>query len=208
MSLSNEDMSAKPIAFSPINLMGVLKAISVALVLGLSLTACGGSSQKWKEEVQLSDGKVIVIERELVLERGGDEWASNRKGVKPEERFIRFSDINGSGKLIEWRSVKKDISTRPEIPLILDVMTGQWVIFSTIPKPNGCLMYNKYLYKNGVWVEEKLPPTFEQRATNLYIFQNEGFSRIDLNKKRENIDDIRNHRLVQVGPSHPNCKGM
>lgn len=184
------------------------KTISLTLILGASLTACGSGSEKWKEEVQLSDGKVIVVERELVLESGGDEWASNRRGVKPKERYIRFTDNNGSGKLIEWRSTKKDISTRPEIPLILDLMVGQWVIFSTIPKPNGCLMYNKYLYQNGAWVEEKLPPTFEQRTTNLYLFQNEGLSHIDLNKKRENIADIRNHRLVQVGPSHPNCKGM
>jgi len=190
------------------NLFKVVTAVSSGMILTISLTACGAGSEKWKEEVQLSDGKVIVVERELVLERGGDEWAANRRGVKPKERHIRFADTNGSGKLVEWRSVKKDISTRPEIPLILDVMTGQWVIFSTIPKPNGCLMYNKYIYKNGVWVEEKLPPTFEQRATNLYLFQNEGLSHIDLNKKRENIDDIRNHRLVQVGPSHPNCKGM
>lgn len=189
-------------------LLNTFKTIGLALILGASLTACGAGSEKWKEEVQLSDGKVIVIERELVLESGGDEWASNRRGVKPKDRYIRFSGTNGSGTLIEWRSVKKDISTRPEIPLVLDVIAGQWVIFSTIPKPNGCLVYSKYLYRNGVWEEEKLPPTFEQRTTNLYIFQNEGLSYIDLNKKRENITDYRNTRFVDVGPTHPNCKGL
>ena len=186
----------------------LFKVIGFGLIMGVSMTACGAGSIKWKEEVQLSNGKVIVVERELVLESGGDEWSSNRKGVKPKERYIRFIDTDGSNKKIEWRSIKKDISTRPEIPLILDVMTGQWVVFSTIPKPNGCLMYNKYIYQNGIWVEEKLPPTFEQRTTNLYLFQNEGLNYIDLNKKRENIDDIRNDGLVQVGPSHPNCSGM
>ena len=186
----------------------LFKVIGFGLIMGVSMTACGAGSIKWKEEVQLSNGKVIVVERELVLESGGDEWSLNRKGVKPKERYIRFIDTDGSNKKIEWRSIKKDISTRPEIPLILDVMTGQWVVFSTIPKPNGCLMYNKYIYQNGIWVEEKLPPTFEQRTTNLYLFQNEGLNYIDLNKKRENIDDIRNHRFVQVGPSHPNCSGM
>lgn len=189
-------------------ILKAFKTIGLTLILGVSMTACGAGSIKWKEEVQLRDGKVIVVERELVLEAGGDEWASNRKGVKPKERYIRFIDKDGSNKKIEWRSLKKDISTRPEIPLILDVMTEQWVIFSAIPKPNGCLIYNKYLYKNGVWIEEKLPPAFEQRTTNLYLFQNEGLSYIDLNKKRENIDDIRNHRLVQVEPLHPNCSGM
>lgn len=188
--------------------LNAIKVIALALVLGVSLTACGAGREKWKEEVQLSNGKVIVVERELVLERGGDEWASNRKGVKPKERYIRFTDTNSSGKLVVWRSLKSSPQRRPEIPLVLDSSNGEWVVFSAVAKAGGCLMYNKYLYQNGTWTEEKLPPTFEQRATNLYIFQNEGLSHIDLNKKRENIDDIRNHRLVQVGPSHPNCKGL
>lgn len=190
------------------NYLKVFKTISLGLILGASLTACGAGSEKWKEEVLLSDGKVIVVERELVLERGGDEWASNRRGVKPKERHIRFTDTNGSGKLIEWRSTKISPQTWPEIPLVLDKLAGQWVIFSSVAKAGGCQIYSKYRYQNGVWVEEKLPPTFEQRATNLYLFQNEGLSHIDLNKKRENIDDIRNHLYTQVGPEHPNCKGL
>jgi len=189
-------------------LLKVFKTTGLALILGASLTACGEGSIKWKEEVQLSDGKIIVVERELVLESGGDEWASNRKGVKPKERRITFTDNGGSGKLIEWHSIKNSPQRRPEIPLILDSMNGEWVVFSAVAKAGGCLMYNKYLYRNGVWVEDKLPPTFEQRITNLYVFQNEGLSYIDLNKKRENFADIRNDRLVQVGPMHPNCNGL
>ena len=184
------------------------KTISLALILGASLTACGAGSEKWKEEVQLSDGKIIIVERELVLESGGDEWASNRRGAKPKERFIRFADANNPKKNIEWRSLKNSPQRRPEIPLILDSINAEWVVFSAVAKAGGCLMYNKYAYQNGVWVEEKLPPTFEQRATNLYIFQNEGLSHIDLNKKRENIKDVRNDRYIQIGPTHPNCKGL
>ena len=189
-------------------LLKAFKTFGFALVLGVSLNACGASNIEWKEEVQLSNGKVIVVERELVLESGGDEWASNRKGVKPKERFIRFTDTNGSGKLLEWRSLKNSPQRRPEIPLILDSINGEWVVFSSVAKAGGCLIYNKYTYQNGVWVEERLPPTFEQRITNLYIFQNEGLSHVDLNKKRENIADYRNTRYIQVGPSHPNCKGL
>jgi Ca2+-binding RTX toxin-like protein len=54
------------------NYLKVCEIIGLALVLGVSLVGCGAGSEKWKEEVQLSDGKVIVIERELVLEAGGD----------------------------------------------------------------------------------------------------------------------------------------
>lgn len=180
------------------------------LLLGLvaSVVACGAGSYKWKEEVQLSDGRVVVVERELILEGGGDEWASNRRGVKPKEELVRFTDINSSGQLIEWRSTKISPQTYPELPLILDNLAGEWVMFSSVAKAGGCQIYSEYRYKNGVWVEEKLPPTFEQRATNLYVFQNEGLSFIDLNKKHENLKDIKNRRFVQVGPTHPNCAGL
>lgn len=188
--------------------MNLFSKTLLILTLGGSVTACGAGSEKWKEEVQLSDGRIIVVERELVLERGGDEWASNRRGVKPKERFIRFTDTDDSGKFIVWHSTKISPQTWPELPLVLDKLAGQWVIFSSVAKAGGCQIYSKYLYRNGVWVEEKLPPTFEQRATNLYLFQNEGLSHIDLNKKRENIADIRNHLYTQVGPEHPNCKGL
>lgn len=185
-----------------------LLLIGLVLVLGANLTACGAGSEKWKEEVQLSDGRVIVIERELVLERGGDEWASNHRGVKPKENRFRFTNPDGSGNVIEWHSIKNSPQRRPEIPLILDIVSDQFVVFSSVAKSGGCRIYLKYIYQNGVWVEEKLPSTFEQLATNLYVFQNEGLKFINLEKKRENIADIRNQRFVEVGPKHPNCKGL
>ena len=182
--------------------------LTLLFVMGLAITACGAGSEKWKEEVQLSDGKIIVVERELVLESGGDEWASNRSGVKPKENRIRFPSLDNSEKTVEWHSIKKSPQTYSEIPLILDVISGQLVIFSSVVRAGGCQMYSKYIYQNATWVEEKLPPTFEQHATNLYIFQNEGLSFINLQKKRENIEDMRNIWAVTVGSTHPNCKGL
>lgn len=189
-------------------LLWTFKTIGLALILGGSITACGAGSEKWKEEVQLSDGRIIVIERELVLESGGDEWASNRRGVKPKEDRLRFPNPDGSGNVIEWLSIKKDISTWPELPLILDIESGHPIIFSSVSDSRGCRIYSKYLYQNDKWLEEKLPPIFEKRVTNLYVFQNEGLKFINLGKKRENISDIRNQRFVEVGPKHPNCKGL
>ena len=189
--------------------MRVFKAISLGLILCMSMTSCGAGSEKWREEVQLRDGKVIMVDRELVLESGGDEWAANRRGVKPKENRLSFPNPDGSDKIIEWHSTKIDISTRPEIPLVLDKLSGQWVIFSAIPQPNGCWVYNKYLYQNGVWVEEKLPQSFERRSTNLFIFRSVDRQEfINLDAKRKNISDVRSKRLAQVGPTHPNCKGL
>lgn len=191
-------------------LLQAFKTIGLALILGVSLTACGNS--KWKEEVQLSDGKIIVVDRELISEGGGDEWAANPSGTKPKEYRIQLADPNDSKKLIEWHSVKKS-GTWPEIPLILDVSSGKLVIFSSVTNNVGCLMYNKYLYQNGAWIEEELPPTFEQLATNLFIMRKKDFKKfIDLKTKQEVVSKHfsadRSDRYDQVGPTHPNCKGL
>ena len=123
--------------------------LGLLLMMGLVITACGAGSIKWDEEVQLSDGKVIVVERELVLESGGDEWASNRSGVSPKENRMRFPNPDGSGKMIEWHSIKKSPQIYPEIPLILDIISGRLVVFSSVAKAGGCQIYSKYLYQNG-----------------------------------------------------------
>ena len=83
--------------------------LGLLLMVGLSMTACGASSEKWKEEVQLSDGKVIVVERELIREGGGDEWANNRSLSKPKEYRIQFSDSNDSKKMRLRKSRKTEI---------------------------------------------------------------------------------------------------
>lgn len=188
------------------------KTIGLALILGVSLAACGGN-EKWREEVQLSDGKIIIVERELIMEGGGDEWAANRSLSKPKEYRIQFADPDGSGKITKWHSIKKGITFWPEIPLILDVVFGQLVLFSSVANPAGCLMYNKYLYQNGVWVEEKLPSTFEQRASNLFLLRDKDFKKyIDIKTKLEIVSKHysadRSDRYDQVGPTHPNCKGL
>ena len=188
--------------------------LGLLLMVGLSMTACGASSEKWKEEVQLSDGKVIVVERELIREGGGDEWANNRSLSKPKEYRIQFSDSNDSKKMIEWHSTKKSPATWPEIPLILDVISGQFVVFSSLAKAGGCQVYNKYLYQNGTWVEEKLPPNFERRTTNLFVTGNgDALKRFVDVKTKQAI--IKEHGGVYpyasydyVGPTHPNCKGL
>jgi hypothetical protein len=188
------------------------KKLGLALIIGLSLTGCGGN-EKWEEEVQLSNGKIIVIERELIMEGGGAEWASNRSLSKPKEYRIQFADPNDAKKMIEWYSRKKSTDTWPEIPLVLDILQGKVVVFSSTSRSGGCLIYNKYIYQNGAWVEENLPPTFEQRTTNLFVFREKDFKKfIDVKIKQVVINEHGGvypyARYDLVGPTHPNCKGI
>lgn len=179
------------------------------LSLAASMTACGAGSEKWKEEVQLSDGRVIVIERELVLESGGDEWASNRSGSKPKENRVKFTHPDHPGEIIEWRTRKLDIQRWPEFPLILDMEHGQLVLFTDVFTSVGCNRYSKYLYQNGAWVEEQLPTRFEAKNTNLFLFRSRDYKEfIDLETKRKNIADVRSKDRRQVGPTNPDCSHL
>lgn len=184
-----------------------LKIIGLAVALATSLTACGASTITWKEEVQLSDGKVIVVERETIYERGGAEWASNSAGLKPKEDGIRFEYPIGSGKWVEWRTTKKDLQTYPETPLVFDVYSNQPTIFSLVAISLGCEVYSKYVYKNGTWAEESLPDLFEQHPTNLLFASQRNLPKLlKLADKKKRNDDIGHRKaLYQVGPNRKVC---
>lgn len=180
------------------------------LLLGItSMTACGflgfGSTEKWKEEVKLSDGRIIVVEREIENESGGDEWASNRSGLKPKEYYIRFVHPDGSGQKIEWRA-KISSDTYPEIPLILDMDSGHLVMYALMGVGPGCEVYNKYIYRNGVWSEETLPEKFEPQVSNLLVKGRDIPKYVSLEMKR-NIDESGHSRreVRQAGPNRKIC---
>jgi len=170
------------------------------------MSACS-STEKWKEEVQLSDGRIIVVERETVRERGGDEWASNRSGTKPKEYRIRFTRPDGSGQMIEWRSTKKDDGMWPEIPLVFDIESGHPTIFSLVAISVGCEIYSKYVYRNGTWMEEPLPDQFSQRPTNLFFGDGNDMPKfVNLAEKHKRNSGIGYRRaLKQVGPARKVC---
>ena len=172
------------------------------------MSACSGT-EKWKEEVQLSDGEIIVIDRETLREGGGDEWASNRSGSKPKEYRVKFSHPSALGKIIEWHSTKVDSQTWPESPLLLDLDNAQPVVFSILSITAICDVYSKYVYQNGVWIEEALSEKFAERTSNLFIGGGVDMPKlIDLAAKRRAIDDGGyRDSLKQVGPTKKVCGG-
>lgn len=185
----------------------LFKVIGLALTLAVTMNACGVGSQKWGEEVQLSDGNVLIVERETIHKRGGSEWASNSSGAKPEQRYIRFSSPDGSGKIIEWRTTKVDSQTWPEKPLILDIEGGRTIVFSLVSISTACERYSKYVFQNGLWTEEALPEKIQQRTTNLFIRDGMDMPKlVDLETKRkENSENGYRHSLRQVGPARQVC---
>jgi hypothetical protein len=177
------------------------------LAMGVSLIACEPSGHKWGEEVLLSDDRIIVIERETLVERGGDEWAHNRAGVKPREYRIRFAAPDGSGRTIEWKSIKRSEMRWPEQPLILDVEGGQPIVFTTVSFAPGCEVYVKYRYQDGAWVELLLTERFEERQSNLLIRDGVEMPKfVNLQDKRRENESIDYRRALKyVGPRRKVC---
>lgn len=186
-----------------------LKAFFISVfTLFLVGSGCSVHSEKWKEEVQLSDGRVIVVERETLRERGGDELVLNRSGSKPKEHRVRFPNPDAPGTFIEWKSTKRSPSTWPEVPLILDFVDGQFIVMTSVFPPRGCEMYSKYIYRNGTWTEEALPEKFEQRKTNLLIRDGIDMPKfVSLQEKTtSNAKPGYDKSLRQVGPNRQICE--
>mgnify|MGYP000846839416 CR=1 FL=1 len=186
------------------NRLAPVMACCWLLLVAMGLNACSRSS--WKEEVQLSDGRVIVVERQTYYESGGGEWAHNRTLSKPKEERILFSNPNGSGQVIEWRSTKLSPAGWPENPLILDIEASVPIVFSIGVTSTGCSQYFKYRYINGMWAEEVLPFRFESRKTNLYLRDGGDISKVTLEEKHNRNDSVDYPKWAkQVGPSLHVC---
>jgi hypothetical protein len=180
-----------------------------ALMSGLlfSLTGCT-KNVRWQEEVQLSTGEVIVIDREVKHAGGGAAWPQGQGSI-PKEHIIRFRAPAHGDRLIEWHSTRLDKSTYAELPLALDVDADKtWMIFTRLPLGGACSQYLKYAFKNGVWVEVRLPEKIGVHRTNLFLAasSNDISGLIGIAEKtRVNANPGYPRALRQVGPNRFWC---
>ena len=148
-----------------------LSLAPLVLIVLLSLTACAtqsggiGHTMRWKEEVKLYDGQVIVVERLYNL---GGYLAIESHNRSPLDETLTFT-LPDSGKAIVWKTEFND-SPEPNSlgPLLLDVVDG---IPYLATSPAGCIAYNKwgrpnppyvlFKYVNEAWLRiplEAFPP--------------------------------------------------
>jgi len=182
------------------------------------LAGCTRKSTHWQEEVKLSTGEMIVVERETnFIPRGAlyNLPGDTRWHADSTEIAFRYSKIQ-TGK-IEWKSERKDFQSipNPEKPLLLDLTKdGEPVIMTSLYDKSlkggrvVCIAYYRYQYRNGHWENVPLPDTFPKREANLFqhYFDQTRQGRLDLNTKKKLIKEkpplawYRN-----IGPERSKC---
>ncbi len=177
------------------------------ILIALAVLLLGGCAKTvtWKEEVELSDGRVIVVERETLNVPGGDEIAHG-SGYRPTESRIRI-DL-GRGFSSEWRSTKVDSNRWPENPLVLDIANGDVTVMSAVPTTPACVLYSKYVFRQGVWKEESLSEEFTSREANLYLGRSQKMPDfVDLTTKNKANRDVRYpQHFRRIGPHRTFCQ--
>lgn len=111
----------------------MIKSILVILA-ALVLAGCGGS-RNWKEEVQLADKRVIVIDRSDKLGNPLDQEPGNWEFGPPVVGFRLRVPLEGSWGSVTWES-------GPHlIPLALGIKDG-WPYIAA--SPNTCAAYDMF----------------------------------------------------------------
>lgn len=145
---------------------GLLRAFStiiLILTLGVTLSACAGlfnHSKGWKEEIQLNDGRVIVVERFFNL--GGYPGYDARERALLDQT-ITFS-LPESNRTISWKTEYRNDLPDPNSlsPLLLDVVSGVPYLATS---PAGCIAYNKWGRPNPPYIVFKYVDGTWQRIT-------------------------------------------
>lgn len=120
------------------SLFRVFATIGLALTLGGTMSACSSSSMTWKEEVQLHDGRKIIVTRSHTYGRHGEIG----QGRLISGRSILFK-IPGTDESVEWSS-DGSLSL-----LLLDFKDGVPYIAG---KPNTCPSFNSWGRPNPPYV--------------------------------------------------------
>jgi hypothetical protein len=127
-----------------------LAKLGLLLMLGVSMTACAGlfgHSTGWKEEVQLHNGRVLLVERSYNL--GGFPTLDARERRLLDES-ITFTLPETSQKVV-WKTDFDNTVPEPNSlgALLLDIVDGVPYLATS---PAGCIAYNKWGRPNPPYV--------------------------------------------------------
>jgi hypothetical protein len=133
-------------------MMKRLAKLGLLLMLGVSMSMSAGAgwlghSTGWKEEVQLHDGRVLLVERSYNL--GGYPTLDARERTMLDET-ITFT-VPESNKKISWKTEFRQDTPEPNSlgALLLDIVGGVPYLATG---PAGCIAYNKWGRPNPPYI--------------------------------------------------------
>ncbi len=150
-----------------IALLPVLRLVLLCTLV-LTMVGCSRMSETWKEEVRLSDGRLIVVKRTAkgTITR---DMAMRATGWKPRETTVRIPELDGFAHPPVWRSGL--------IPVVMDYDTASstWSVVATymwcstwydMGRPT--VQYVQYISVGGeAWRVVPLQPGLIGRRANL-----------------------------------------
>ncbi len=110
-----------------------ITTLIVAIAAAFVLSGCGGS-RNWREEVQLSDNRIVVIDRYDKLGNPLDQEPGNWEFGPPVIGFVLRIPVEGPERSVTWESGPR------LIPLALGVKGRQLYLAAT---PNTCAAYDQ-----------------------------------------------------------------
>lgn len=145
----------------------VLRLILLCMPV-VTMVGCNRMSESWKEEVRLSDGRLIVVKRTAkgTITR---DIAMRATGWKPKETTLRIAQVEGAAKPPVWRS--------PLVPVVMDYdpASSTWSVVAThmfcgtwyeMGRPTS--LYVQYISVGGdAWRVVPLQPDWVGRQANL-----------------------------------------
>ncbi len=148
----------------------VLRLILLCMPV-VTMVGCNRMSESWKEEVRLSDGRLIVVKRTAkgTITR---DIAMRATGWKPKETTLRIAQVEGAAKPPVWRS--------PLVPVVMDYdpASSTWSVVAThmfcgtwyeMGRPTS--PYVKYISVGGeAWRVVPLQPGWVGRRGNLLSY--------------------------------------
>ena len=129
------------------SLWRIFRTIGLILILGVSMSACATSTFTWKEEVQLHDGKKMIVDR-------SDTYDSSMRheigqGAQLAEHKTTFT-IPGTKQTVIWKSDNRSFLDPDDFHLLaLDFLDGVPYVATTT---FGQIAYTKWGRPNPPYV--------------------------------------------------------
>ncbi|QNM95688.1 hypothetical protein [Chitinimonas koreensis] len=123
----------------------------------------GTETLAWKEEVQLDDGRVIVIERSKKFHGYGEPG----QGRLEREEQLRIPNPDRPGEIVQWDDVGR------QEPLILQVRNGVIYLVSSdlMDRRFECPNYNIHSYTLQIYDSAKPKPSWELSNFDRFLDQ-------------------------------------